>query len=182
MHRALLWCLTSLAVLSAIPPFGNLIIHTMLTQMLVQIPLLFVAAAMWGERLRWPAQARWRAWNAQGASGLLVSALVLAFWMTPIALDHAASEWPWEAAKIISVASAGLAAGVSWRLGSSVTHIFYLGNVLWMSITVGMLFQESTERYCNAYLWGDQALTGQTLVVSSIGISLIWISRTAGLR
>ena len=46
-----------------------------------------------------------------GASGLLASAFVLAFWMTPIALDHAASEWPWELAKIISVASAGFAAG-----------------------------------------------------------------------
>jgi hypothetical protein len=182
MHRVLLWCLTALAVLSAIPPFGNLIMRMMLTQMLVQIPILFVAAAMWGGRLRWSTQARWRSWNAQGASGLLASALVLAFWMTPIALDHAASEWPWELAKIITVAGAGFAAGVSWRLGSSVTHIFYLGNMLWMTITVGMLYQESTERYCNAYLWDDQALTGRGLVASSIGLALIWTSRAVGLR
>jgi hypothetical protein len=181
MHRALLWCLSALAVLSAIPPLDNLIMRMMLTQMLVQIPLLFVAAAIWGARVRWANQARWRAWNMQGASGLLASAFVLAFWMTPIALDHAASDWSWELAKIISVASAGFAAGVSWRLGSSVTHVFYLGNMLWMSITVGMLYQESTERYCNAYLWDDQALTGRALVVASIGIALIWTSRVVGL-
>jgi hypothetical protein len=182
MHRALLWCVTALAVLSAIPPLGNLIMRMMLTQMLVQIPLLFGAAAMWGTRVRWLTQARWRAWNAQGASGLLASTFVLVFWMTPIALDHAASEWPWEVAKSISVTSGGFVAGISWRLGSPVTHIFYLGNMLWMSITVGMLYQESTERYCNAYLWDDQALTGRALVVASIGIALIWTSRVVGLR
>ena len=182
MHRALLWCLSALALSSEIPPLSNLIMRMMLTQMLVQIPLLFAAAAAWGARVLWPNQARWLAWNRQGASGLLASAFVLAFWMTPIALDHAASEWSWELAKIISVASAGFAAGVSWRLGTSVTHIFYLGNMLWMSITVGMLYQESTERYCNAYLLNDQTLTGLALVVSSIGIALIWASRAVGLR
>jgi hypothetical protein len=181
MHRTLLGYLTSLAVSSALPPFGDLLMRTMLTQMLVQIPLIFVAAAMWGARVRWSARARWRAWNMQGASGLLTAALVSAFWMTPIALDHAASDWSWEAAKVISLAASGFAAGVSWALGSLVTRAFYVGNMLWMAVTVGMLYQESTQRYCNAYLWDDQAMTGQALVVASIGIVLIWASRAAGL-
>jgi hypothetical protein len=125
------------------------------------------------------ADARWRAWNAQGASGLLASAFVLVFWMTPIVLDHAAANWQWETAKIISV-GAGFVAGVSWRLGSAVTHIFYLGNMLWMSVTAGTLYQESTRRYCNAYLADDQVTTGQALVVASIGVALIWALRAAG--
>jgi hypothetical protein len=181
MHRTLLGYLTLLAVSSALFPFGDLLMRTMLTQMLVQIPLIFVAAAMWGARVRWSARARWRAWNMQGASGLLTAALVSAFWMTPIALDHAASDWSWEAAKVISLAASGFAAGVSWALGSLVTRAFYVGNMLWMAVTVGMLYQESTQRYCNAYLWDDQAMTGQALVVASIGIVLIWASRAAGL-
>jgi hypothetical protein len=180
MGRALLGCTTFLAVLSALPPLGNLLMRMMLTQMLVQIPLLFVVAAIWGARIRWAADARWRAWNAQGASGLLAATFVLIFWMTPIALDRAASDWPWEAAKIISVGTAGFVAGVSWRMGSAVTHIFYVGNMLWMSITVGMLYQESTQRYCNAYLWDDQVMTGQALVVVSVGVALIWTFRAAG--
>jgi hypothetical protein len=181
MRRTLLGYLTVLAVSSALPPFGDLLMRTMLTQMLVQIPLIFVAAAMWGARVRWSARARWRAWNMQGASGLLIAALVSAFWMTPIALDHAASDWSWEAAKVISLAASGFASGVSWALGPLVTRAFYVGNMLWMAVTVGMLYQESTQRYCNAYLWDDQAMTGQALVVASIGIVLIWASRTAGL-
>ena len=111
MRRALLWGLTSLAVLSAMPPFSTLIMRMMFTQMLLQIPLLFVAAAIWGGRVRWPTQARWRVWNAQGASGLLASALALAFWMTPIALDHAASEWSGWSSRKSSASGAGFAAG-----------------------------------------------------------------------
>jgi hypothetical protein len=180
-HRTLLGYLTLMAVLSALPPLGNVLMRMMLTQMLVQIPMIFVVAAMWGARVRWTAHARWRAWNVQGASGLLTAALVAAFWMTPIALDHAASDRSWEAAKVISLAAGGFVAGVSWTLGSLVTRAFYVGNMLWMAVTVGMLYQESTQRYCNAYLWDDQTMTGQALVVASIGIVLIWASRAAGL-
>jgi hypothetical protein len=92
------------------PPFGNLLMRMMLTQMLVQIPLIFVAAAVWGARVRWSARAHWRAWNVQGASGLLTAALVSAFWMTPIALDHAASDWSWEA---LATRGSGAARGLS---------------------------------------------------------------------
>jgi hypothetical protein len=181
MRRALPGWFTLLAVLVALPPLGNLLMRTMLLQMLAQIPLLFVGGAVWAGAVRWSDQTRWRAWNVQGAAGLLTSTLVLAFWMTPIALDHAAAEWSWEVAKIASVATVGFVAAVSWRLASGVTRIFYLGNMLWMTATVGMLYQESTERYCNAYLWDDQAMTGRALVVASIGIVLLWTARIAAL-
>jgi hypothetical protein len=179
--RALLWCLTLLAVLSALPPLGNLLMRMMFTQMLVQIPLIFAIAAMWAGRMRCSAGARWRAWNVQGASGLLIAALVSAYWMTPIALDHAAANSSWEAAKVICVAIAGLLAGASWALGSLITRAFYVGNTLWMAVTVGMLYRESTERFCNAYLWNDQVMTGRALVIASICIASIWAVRTAGL-
>jgi hypothetical protein len=179
--RALLGCLTLLAVLSALPPLGTLLMRMMLTQMLVQIPLIFAVAAIWAGRRRRSAGARWRGWNVQGASGLLIATLVSAYWMTPIALDHAAVDSSWEAAKVICVAIAGLLAGASWTLGSLITRAFYVGNMLWMAVTVGMLYRESTERFCNAYLWNDQAMTGQALIIASIGIASIWAVRTAGL-
>jgi hypothetical protein len=149
--------------------------RTMLTQMLVQIPLLFVGGAVCARSVRWPNHTLWKAWNVQGASGLLASAFVLTFWMTPIALDHAASETPWEVAKVASVAIVGFVAGVSWRLASGITRIFYLGNLLWMTVTVGMLYEESPQRFCNAYLWDDQAVTGRGLVVASLGVALLWV-------
>jgi hypothetical protein len=88
--------------------------------------------------------------------------------MTPIALDHAAADWGWDVAKVLSLSLAGVAAGLSWRLGSVVTQLFYAGNMLWMMITAGILYQDAEQRLCNAYLWDDQVKTGQGLVALSI--------------
>lgn len=140
----------------------------MLTHMLVQIPLIFACAVMWGASLRLRANARWLSWNLQGAPGLLLSAFVLTYWMTPIALDHATADWGWDVAKVLSLSLAGVAAGLSWRLGSVVTQLFYAGNMLWMMITAGILYQDAEQRLCNAYLWDDQVKTGQGLVALSI--------------
>jgi hypothetical protein len=178
--RVVLVGVTVSAVASALPPLSTLLMRLMLTQMLVQIPLIFIAAALWSEYLRWPTRTRWMQWNAQGAPGLLFSAMVMVYWMTPIALDHAASDSVWEVAKIASLAAAGISAGVSWRMSSGVAHAFYVGNMVWMSITAGMLYQETTQRLCNAYLWDDQAITGQALVVASIILAVTWMRILAG--
>ena len=152
----------------------------MLTHMLVQIPLIFLAAAFWSEYLRRPTGIRWMQWNVQGAPGLLFSAMVMVYWMTPIALDHAASDWLWETAKIASLTAAGISAGISWRMSSGVAHAFYVGNMVWMTITAGMLYQEATQQLCNAYLWDDQAITGQALVAVSVILAVTWMLILAG--
>jgi hypothetical protein len=179
-ERVALAGVTLLAVASSLPPLSTLLMRFMLTQMLVQIPLIFLAAASWSARIRWSTEARWIRWNAQGAPGLLFSAIVLAIWMTPIALDGAAADSLWETGKIASVLAAGSSAGISWRLGSGVAHAFYVGNMVWMTVTAGMLYQESTERLCNAYLWDDQAITGQALVGVSIVLAVTWVLGLAG--
>jgi hypothetical protein len=178
--RVLLAGVTFLAVASSLPPLSTLLMRFMLTQMLVQIPLIFLAAASWSVQIRLPAETRWMHWNAQGAPGLLFSAIVLAFWMTPIALDGAAADSLWETGKIASVLAAGVSAGISWRLGSGVAHAFYVGNMVWMTVTAGMLYQESTARLCNAYLWDDQAITGQALVGVSVVLAVTWVLELAG--
>jgi hypothetical protein len=177
--RLVLAGLTLLAVASSLPPLSTLLLRFMVTQMLVQIPLIFLAAASWSVHIRWP-ETRWMQWNAQGAPGLLFSAIVLAFWMTPIALDGAAADSLWETGKIASVLAAGIIAGISWRLGSGVARAFYVGNMVWMTVTAGMLYQESTERLCNAYLWNDQAITGQALVGVSVVLGVTWMLELAG--
>jgi hypothetical protein len=100
--------------------------------------------------------------------------------MTPIALDGAAADSLWEAAKIASVVAAGISAGISWRLGSGVAHAFYVGNMVWMTVTAGVLYQESTQQLCNAYLWDDQVITGQALVVVSVILAVTWMLILAG--
>src|SRR5258708_14084844 len=50
-----------------------------------------------------------------------------------------------------------------------------------MTITAGMLYQESTQRLCNAYLWDDQAITGRTLVGASLVLAGMRVLYAAGL-
>jgi hypothetical protein len=159
---------TIVAAIAAIPPLAGIFTGQMLTHMLVQIPLIFACAVMWGASVRLHANVPWLSWNLQGAPGLLLSAFVLTYWMTPIALDHAAADWGWDFAKVLSLVLAGVAAGISWRLGSVVTQLFYAGNMLWMMITAGILYQDADQRLCNAYLWDDQVKTGQGLVALSV--------------
>jgi hypothetical protein len=82
--------------------------------------------------------------------------------------------------QIASLAAAGISSGISWRFSSGVAHAFYVGNMVWMTITAGMLYQETTQQLCNAYLWDDQAITGQALVVASIILAVTWILMLAG--
>ncbi len=176
-HRIGLLVLIALAVIAVVPPLGSWLMQSMLTQMLVQIPLIFFAAAIWGSRRQAVYGPVWQRWNAQGAPGLLGATFCVACWMTPIALDHAAANPAWNAAKVVSLVAAGWIAGISWRYASNITRIFYLGNMVWMSITVGMLYQESNQRLCNAYLWDDQAVTGEVLVAASIVFAIGWLIR-----
>ena len=50
--------------------------------------------------------------------------------MTYIALDHAAADEGGDFAMVLPLSLAGVAAGVTWRLGSVVTQLFYAGNML----------------------------------------------------
>ena len=173
--------LTALAVVSVLPPLGSWLMQSMLTQMLVQIPLIFFVAASWASGHPSVYGSFWMRWNAQGVPGLLCATFCLTAWMTPIALDHAAADPAWEAAKCASLVAGGWIAGMSWQHASNITRIFYLGNMVWMSITVGMLYQEPNQRLCNAYLWDDQAVTGRALVLASIAFTIGWMIRqTAG--
>ena len=53
--RAALVGVTPLALASALPPLGPLLMRSMLTQMLVQIPLIFLAGVLWSARIGCPA-------------------------------------------------------------------------------------------------------------------------------
>ena len=106
-----------------------------------------------------------------------LSAFVLTYWMTLIALHRAKSNSMWELIKIASLGIAGVEASASWYLGSTVTRIFSVGNMLWVTITVGMLFQAVTQHVCNANLWDDQVISRQALVIFSVGAALLATGR-----
>lgn len=167
----------ALAAVVLTPPVARLLEAHMLSHMLVQITALWLAGAM----MAWPVHGshHFDRWNMAGVPGLLAVSLVLAFWMLPIALDHAVASAAWDAAKALSLLLAGAVGVVSWRRAPLVIQAFFVGNIVWMSIAIGMLYQDDGPRLCNAYLLDDQGNTGLALVLLSLAAAGLWMGRTA---
>jgi hypothetical protein len=151
----------------------------MLTHMLVQLPLLFVAG--WAMRAGWqkaPRQAnRWQHWaryDQYGLSGLLAAMLIGAYWMVPRALELSLRLPLEESAKIASLFLMGWILPASWSRANIVVQLFFIGNFCWMTAIAGMLYQDSPQRLCNAYLLDDQIDTGIGLVVLAVLIAAVW--------
>lgn len=171
-----------LLLLMLVPALRRTIESSMTTHMLIQYPCLMLAGALLVEGLptRWLSHAD--RWNELGLSGLVGSALVLAVLMIPRVLDLALVNDHVEALKLIALLAGGAALRLSWRPAGVVVQAFFLGNVLAMTAVVGILYQDTAVRVCNAYRLDDQQNLGLALVFIAIGVAVIWSLHTAWRR
>lgn len=171
-----------LLLLMLVPPVRTMTESSMTAHMLLQYPCLLLAGALLGREM----PARWRSamqrWNELGMSGLVGSALALALLMVPRVLDLALVDGTVEAVKILALVATGAALGLSWRRAGVIVQAFFLGNVLWMTAVVGVLYQDSAVRVCNAYRLDDQQGLGLALVLIAITTGAIWLLHTAWSR
>lgn len=160
----------TLALLALCQP---LLEQHMALHMGVELPALFAigwwvavshAPALWLRRI-----------NSNGLTGLSVASVVSAMWMLPIALDAAVTS-PWIGfVKVASVLGAGWLARCSMREASVAIQAFFIMSWGWMTGTVGVLYQNASERLCSTYLEGEQRLAGVCLVVLAILAVLTWM-------
>ena len=166
-----------IALVVTAPVVARMLEANMSTHMLVQIPLLMFAGPLIGLPLKLALPLR--SWNFAGVPVLLAVSLTVTYWMTPIALDHAAANAGWDAAKSISLILSGALALESWRRAPLVVQVFFGGNAIWMGVAAGLLYQARDQRLCNAYLLDDQVSTGVMLLWISIAIGTAWGLRLA---
>ncbi|CAN5430569.1 hypothetical protein BH11PSE9_BH11PSE9_17000 [soil metagenome] len=166
------WLLLSLMLL---PSVRRAIESSMTAHMLIQYPCLMLAGALMVDKVpaRWLSRAQ--GWNQLGIAGLAYSALALAVLMIPRILDLALVDGRVEALKAIALIASGAALRLSWQRAGVVVQAFFLGNVLAMTAVVGILYQDSAVRICNAYRLDDQQGLGLALVLISIGIAAVWL-------
>ncbi len=160
---ALLACLASRLILE----------RTMWAQMLLQLPLLLVVGAYLASALARRdvhdlTAARASAWNPQGAAGLVLASGVVTLWMIPRLLDAALEQPLVDAAKMSMLLAAGAIGWISWRAAMPIVRVFMLGNVAWMTATVGVLLLDSPVRLCASYGANDQRVTGYGLVLIAL--------------
>ncbi|MGV8894241.1 MAG: hypothetical protein ACOH2K_15135 [Burkholderiaceae bacterium] len=105
--------------------------------------------------------------------------LLSAYWMIPKALDDVLVSPAAELLKFAGFFLAGLILPGTWARANRVIQLFFLGNFAWMMAIVGMLYQDTTVRLCNAYLLDDQVIAGRGLVVLSVLLPVIWCIHAA---
>ncbi|WP_423197086.1 MULTISPECIES: hypothetical protein [unclassified Cupriavidus] len=171
------------AALLALPPLRALLEGIMALQMLVLLPAVFAMGGL----LPWLLTPRQRGRLAGVLRPHALTLLVLAsvgygLWMIPIALDLTRLSTPVNLAKYASVLLAGVAAGLAGRVSAWPLVLFFGGNMVWMGLTVGMLFLDANTRLCASYLLGDQRMTGAGLIVYAVALGgwlLVWAARRA---
>ncbi|NMM36944.1 MAG: hypothetical protein HHJ09_05420 [Glaciimonas sp.] len=122
-----------------------------------------------------------RLWKVDeyGIVALTFFLLLSAYWMIPKALDDVLVSPTAEILKFVVFFIAGLALPAAFARTNHVIQLFFLGNFAWMMAIIGMLYQDTTVRLCNAYLLDDQLIAGRGLVVLSIAIPIIWFIHAA---
>lgn len=114
-----------------------------------------------------------------GMVGLSFFLLLSAYWMIPKALDDVLVSPAAELLKFAAFFGAGLALPGTLARANRVIQLFFLGNFAWMMAIVGMLYQDTSVRLCNAYLLDDQVIAGQGLVLLSVAIPALWFVHAA---
>ena len=161
---------------------------SMAAHMLLQIPAIFVAGvlaaravAAWRQgRQGWlpwidAVLPRLRRYDEHGVPGLLALSFLLAYWMIPKALEQALAAPAAEALKFVSLFGGGLLLAGCLARANRVIQLFFVGNAAWMTAIVGLLYQDTPARLCNAYLLDDQLRAGQGLVLLSVAVPALWL-------
>jgi hypothetical protein len=158
--------------------------NTMARHMGLELPGLFVigwlAGSVVGDRLDRASDH----WNSNGLPGLLFALCVTGFWMVPTALDLAVLHDAVAIAKVASLVAAGLITRASWSSACMVVQAFFVLNWFWMTLAVGLLYQESHQQLCSVYLAEQQGHAGKAIVIwSAIGLGawLVHVARVSRL-
>jgi hypothetical protein len=143
-------------------------LHKMQSQMIwhmgIQIPLIILCGALLIHPWRIVIKSLLSFMDYAGVFSWLSVSGILVIWMLPISLDLAVSSESINIIKIISLLFAGAILNATLNSSHMIVQYFFTINIAWMTIVVGILYQEMPSRLCNAYLLDDQVTAGIVLV------------------
>ncbi len=168
----------------ALPALRTWLERDMVLHMLVQLPLIVVGGMLCADAtLR--RVFKCADWNRLGLTGfiwatmvvVIWATMVVVIWMLPKSIDDAIAQPIVEVMKFLSLGIAGFLLRDALARAPLPLEGFFLGNSVWMMATVGLLYQSSERRLCNAYGLDSQVATGRGLVIFSLMIAVVWVWR-----
>ncbi len=151
----------------------DLVQGSMALHMALQFPLLLLAGACAAAllALRRPAVAA--AWTRFDRDGLLATVWlsgVAGLWMVPAALDAALLDAAMATWKYATWWLAGGCVALAWPAMAAPMRMFLLGNLAWMTMTVGLMIAETEQRLCVSYRFDEQAWAGRALCAIALAL------------
>jgi len=159
----------------SVPPFRFLIEQSMFVQMVIQMPLLFVAGALLNRfTISKKITNILGYWNVFGLTGFMLAQNILVYWMLPISIDRAVVMPLVDVAKVLTMILAGFFVGDALNKSPAALQLFFIGYFVAMMIWLGMYFIYTDMRLCNAYSLSSQYWTGYGLCTLSLAVVSYW--------
>lgn len=157
-------------------PFAHVLIESsMAFHMLFQIPALILA----GYLLKSKPLVQYTL--PESSAQWLWIYLSSTFWMMPISIDKALLYPGWDVFKLISLLTTGAALKMAFQ-SHRLLALFFAGSMAMMLFFVGVYYQQTDTRLCNAYLIESQQVTGVGLVIlACLLLSLLFSKIQRGL-
>lgn len=162
-------------LLLALPAARVWLEASMVTHMLVQMPLLVALGAIATLQLDAQQQKSLLAVLGGPIACLTITAFASTYWMLPRALDAATDGGLAEAMKFLSLPLlVGLPLALAWRRLGLIGRGFVWTNLISMLGFLGWLYIAAPVRVCNNYLADDQVRVGWLLIESAAAIFACW--------
>jgi len=162
----------------ALPPARHILELSMITHMLVQLPLLAVIGWWLGQTLPENLKDKLAPWNRWGATGIVLVTFTTLYWMLPRALDAAISERFFEIVKFVSIPLfIGVALNLSWPQLNTIVRGVLKVEFWAMFMRLGWLYAVLPDRLCANYLLGEQRILGRALLLLGCLWAILWTLR-----
>jgi hypothetical protein len=152
-----------------LPPVAKLMESVMIIHMHMQMPMLVIAGFLMARIVQERNPQFLDKYNQNGAPGILLFIIIIAYWMLPRTMDEALTVQTVELFKFISLPFlAGVPLRDSWKKLSKAwkNNIITLFSV--MFLVMGWLYIQSNNQLCNNYLVIDQMILGWGFITMAI--------------
>lgn len=173
-----LWTALFLYILLIFPPILNFLESSMIGQMVVLIPGLFICGILIGSVFSGKILRILGGFNSNGIPGALLAIFTIIFWILPRSLDASLNSDIVEIVKVITIPLlAGLPMGISWGRLYLAGKGLIIGNLISMLFVMSWIYLEAPVRVCNNYLVSQQENLGRMLFTIGILLALYFVGK-----
>jgi hypothetical protein len=152
-----------------LPPVARLMESVMIVHMHMQMPMLVISGFFMARLFQQRCPQFFNKYNQNGAAGILLFIIIMAYWLLPRTMDEALTLETVEVFKFVSLPFfAGVPLRDSWNRLSKTwkNNIISLFTVIFLGM--GWLYIQSNDQLCNNYLVIDQVILGWGLITMAI--------------